>query len=84
MSDPIFTEAMCSGLEAQLDTIRAEMQTRRIQVDALVAQLAEAKAVLREVEWKGPLNRCPVCDGVNSTRTGHFPDCRLAKCLEEK
>jgi hypothetical protein len=56
-------------------------------------QLAEAKAVLREVEWAGEDAHgnpaCPLCDGLPTwesfgeglTGRGHAPDCRLAKVL---
>lgn len=42
-------------------------------------QLAEAKAVLREVEWF-PCD-CPICHAAELD--GHAPDCRLAKVIGE-
>lgn len=46
-------------------------------------ELAEAKAVLRVVEWFGetPVSSafCPCCGHMK--RDGHAPDCRLAKVL---
>lgn len=52
------------------------------EIDALRIQLAEAKEVLREVEWHQQFNNCrpscPSCDGYD----GHDSDCRLAKVLE--
>lgn len=63
----------------------------------LEAELAEAKAVLREVEWGscdgcGNKHNCPLClrpkGGIWSEELGdldpnteHAPDCRLAKLL---
>ncbi len=50
----------------------------------LLAQLAECRAVLKEVQWNGPGDaaECPECD--REPIQGHAPDCRLAKCLSEK
>lgn len=57
-------------------------------MDALKAQLADAKAVLREVEsvnvaltesYGCPC--CPVCR--KPSHLGHAPDCRLAKAIAE-
>jgi hypothetical protein len=62
-----------------------ELQDR---VVVLEAQLIEARAVLREVEWCAD-NACPVCflyedstDG-HGRGPGHAPDCRLKKALGE-
>lgn len=51
------------------------------ELDTLRAQLAEAKAVLREVEWHQQFNNCrpscPCCDGYDE----HATDCRLSKLI---
>lgn len=61
----------------------------------LRAQLAEAKAVLREAEWvrmsngnEGEELACPLCFDCDAAysepgakHSGHAPDCRLAKVL---
>lgn len=53
-------------------------------VGALIAALREARAVLREVEWRGEQGEggfggpsCPCCAGLQEDR-GHEADCRLA------
>lgn len=61
---------------------------------SLTAQLAEARALLNEVEWAGnPDHTCPICEGmpddaygarVLGRPAGHSPDCRLAKFLGGK
>lgn len=69
----------------------------RCAVVALTAQLAECRAVLKEVEHfptgdddTGPQTTCPYClkildgndiDGLPPDSVGHAPDCRLEKCL---
>jgi hypothetical protein len=51
------------------------------RISALEAQLAEAKAVLKLVEWNaGDTPLCPAC--ARPRTFGHAPDCRLAKVLE--
>ena len=52
-----------------------------------MTRLAEAREVLKEVEWSE--DQCPYCKGwephpVNSgiVFVGHASDCKLAKCLE--
>lgn len=64
-----------------------EVNKLKARVKELEVQLAEAKAVLREVEWTD--DQCPSCRGwepheINSGMVviGHAPDCRLAKALE--
>jgi hypothetical protein len=55
----------------------------------LEAQLAEARALLKELEWSGldgwvpPNPCCPVCPG-QKDEMGHEPGCRLAKALGEE
>lgn len=58
-------------------------------VDGLRADLAEARRVLKLVEWIGDdqMPHCHVCDverwdGAGG-KHGHAPDCALAKALEE-
>lgn len=65
----------------------------RCAIVALTAELAEARAVLREVEWAEGDNFqsvfCPSCLGSRpfletvsgSMMGGHASDCRLAKAL---
>ncbi len=63
------------------------------QWETLRAQLAECRAVLKDMEWvadKGdPDNEgwrfCPSCFSTDeeSGGSGHAPDCRLAKCLSD-
>jgi hypothetical protein len=57
------------------------------RITALETQLAEAKAVLREVEWAiyddaggRETRQCPVCYRWQE-HGRHGPDCRLAKLL---
>jgi hypothetical protein len=56
--------------------------------EELKAQLAEARALLKELEWSGldgwvpPTPCCPVCPG-QKDEMGHEPGCRLAKALGE-
>jgi hypothetical protein len=45
----------------------------------LESQLAEARAVLKEVEW-GQFLVCMLCQREKRSG-GHAPDCRLAKAL---
>lgn len=52
----------------------------------LEAQLAECRAVLKEVEWAGYWDEesvCPICEVSPKAfiPPRHAPDCRLAKCL---
>jgi hypothetical protein len=57
--------------------------------DMLRAQLAECRALLKELEWSGldgwvpPNPSCPVCPG-QKDEMGHEPGCRLAKALGEE
>lgn len=56
------------------------------EIAQLEAQLTEARAVLKLVEWfTDPENTdcvwCQVCK--RQGHKGHAPDCRLAKALEE-
>lgn len=57
---------------------------REEQEAALIAEarLAEAREVLRSVEWAGHdvRYRCPSCEAT-SQRTGHAPACRLRAVL---
>jgi hypothetical protein len=49
-----------------------------------VAQLAEAKALLRELESSDAWWRCPICrwpEDDTDHEKGHAPDCRLKKVL---
>lgn len=52
----------------------------------LVAVTVEELREIERISKDGPDSRCPVCDGAKSpspsgSRTGHFPDCWLAKNL---
>lgn len=57
------------------------------ELDALRAQLAEARAVFRDLEWSHQegfndppgIVRCPICG--NTKTEGHDPDCRLSKLI---
>jgi hypothetical protein len=74
-----------AGMEETI--AEADAMTERLETE-----LAEAKALLREVEWQKPRGQspglecdtCPVCGGVEASfigGKGHAPDCRLAKVL---
>lgn len=60
-----------------------------LSISDIQAQLAEARAVLKEVEWcckpyphYDPA--CPACEAYEPPLgTGHAPDCRLKKALGE-
>lgn len=54
----------------------------------LRVQLAEAKAILRKLEWldgTGGYQRCPECEGIEPATEikgcGHAPDCPLAALI---
>ncbi len=60
----------------------------RQRIAELEAQLAECRAVLREVEWEemGDVSLCRICSGldpktIDCAGNGHAPDCRLAEAL---
>jgi len=69
----------------------AELLAKQVQQlsqsrDDVYRQLAEAREVLKAVEWSRPNNyysaignRCPVCR--NQDTEGHAPGCALAKVL---
>lgn len=59
---------------------RANYLEQQQRLRALEAQLAEAKAVLRDLGRKDDI--CPSCDADFIIDPGHAPDCRLAKVLE--
>ncbi len=74
MSDPIQALAESSAWN--------DKHQKRIA--KLEAQLTEARAVLKLVEWSGEgdfreESCCPVCG--SAPEKGHWPDCRLAKML---
>lgn len=50
-------------------------------LETLRAQLAEARAVLKDLEWGVFTSHlsCPVCH--NGKHLGHAPDCQLAKAI---
>lgn len=64
-----------------------ELEVDPVQ-ERLEAQLAEARAVLKLVEWNCEGIYCPCCGGSNpeladhGKNNGHAPDCRLKKFLE--
>jgi hypothetical protein len=69
-----------------INDLQSELENARDRLAQLEAQLAEAMAILREVEWKGTRDKCracPSCNGFNSDGHygGHRSDCRLKKAL---
>lgn len=61
-------------------------EAERAEVARLRAQLAEAREVLRSVEWHGCVhhdgNSYPACLVCGEYHPDHAPDCRLAAVLE--
>ncbi len=57
-------------------------------IERLRAELAQAREVLRSVEWTempayyGTVTRCPLCGDLESE--GHAPDCALSAALAAK
>lgn len=62
---------------------KLEQESFQLRVRAIVAERErdEARALLREVEWRGHGGCCPLC-GMSPTER-HAPDCRLKAALEE-
>ena len=65
---------------------QAQAEQYLAERDAARAELAQAREVLRSVEWTemphayyGAATRCPLCGGLESE--GHDPDCALSAAL---
>lgn len=71
---------------AVVGALVAERKRHREDIELLICERDEARAVLQEVEWAGPPlgahRACPVCDEAESI--GHRPDCALARALGER
>lgn len=57
---------------------------RAAEIEILKALVETLKALVRELEWSGPLMRCPECHGTKPSafedgdeHWGHVPGCHL-------
>lgn len=73
-----FSPGLCTAHPT--DAPPVDWRTRALAAEA---KLAEARSVLRSVEWSSEevaRDRCPACDGYRDA--GHAPDCRLRAVLD--